>query len=191
LSAPPPRGSRAPRGRRAARARARPRSGRSACGLPRGRPPGASGDELHVDVRAGAREELTDRLPALVAEVAREVVHVHADELVAALGVHAATEAERIVERLVTVLERSVDRLAQDGGDLSQGRVAEVAARRVDAERQRQPGLEQPPLPEVEALLEVLVAEGELSLVDEQTRLGATGGDLRQDLVEGQHAVAH
>src|SRR5581483_2513552 len=178
LSAPPPRGSRAPRGRRAARARARPRSGRSACGLPRGRPPGASGDELHVDVRAGAREELTDRLPALVAEVAREVVHVHADELVAALGVHAATEAERIV-----------DRLAEDGGDLSQGRVAEVAARRVDAERQRQPGLEQPPLPEVEALLEVLVAEGELSLVDEQTRLGATGGDLRQDLVEGQDAV--
>ena len=121
---------------------------------------------------------------ALVAVVARQLVDVHVDEAVAALGVHAAAEAERVLERLLAMLERGVDRLAQDLRHVARRLLAEVAPHGVDAERKRQARFEQPPLAEVEALLEAFVAVGQLPLVDQQPRVRAARRDLRLDLVE-------
>ena len=67
--------------------------------------------------------------------------------------------------------------------------VAEVAADDVDAERQRQARLEQPPLAEVEALLQAFVPVGQLPFVDDQAGARTAGSDLVEDLVERQHAV--
>ena len=67
--------------------------------------------------------------------------------------------------------------------------LAEVAARDVDAERQRQPRLEEPPLAEIEDLHEPVVLERELALVDEQARVGAARRNLVRDLLERQLAV--
>ena len=72
--------------------------------------------------------------------------------------------------------------------DVAEDVVAEVAPRDVDAERQRQPGLEQPPLAEVEHLHEPVVLERELALVDQESGLGATRRDLLRDLVERELA---
>ena len=84
----------------------------------------------HSNLNAGVRplEQLAHRLPALVAVVVRQLVHVHVDEAVAARVVEAAAEAERVLERLVAVLERGVDRRAQDRGDLAHRGGAEVAS---------------------------------------------------------------
>ena len=53
------------------------------------------------------------------------------------------------------------------------GRRGDVAPRDVDAERQRQAGLEQPPLAEIEHLDEPFVFVGQLTLVDQEPRRGA------------------
>ena len=68
--------------------------------------------------------------------------------------------------------------------------VAEVAARDVDPERERQPGLEEPPLAEVDDLVQAVRPVGQLALVDEQPGLGAARRDLVDDLVERHLAVA-
>src|SRR5207244_10807909 len=73
------------------------------------------------------RQQLLDRLPPFVAVVACVLVDVHVDEAVAPRGIHAAAEAERILERLLAVLERGVDRLAQDVRHLSDCLLAETA----------------------------------------------------------------
>src|SRR6185503_2311809 len=51
-------------------------------------------------------------------------------------------------------------------------------------------GLEQPPLAEVDDLLQALALIGELALVDQQARIGAAGENLLADLVERDGAVA-
>src|SRR5207247_8994570 len=61
---------------------------------------------------------------------------------------------------------------------------ADIAACDVGAEWQRQPGLEQPPLAEVEELDEPEVRERELTLVDEKPGVCALRGDLVGDLLE-------
>ena len=65
----------------------------------------------------------------------------------------------------------------------------DVAARDVDAERQRQARLEQPPLAEVEHLVQADIGERELALVDQEAIVGAPGRDLVGDLLERQLAV--
>ena len=51
--------------------------------------------------------------------------------------------------------------------------VAEVAPRDVDPERERQAGLEEPPLAEVDDVVQAVLLVRELALVDEQPRLCA------------------
>ena len=65
----------------------------------------------------------------------------------------------------------------------------DVAARDVDAERQRQPRLEQPPLAEVEHLVQADVGERQLALVDQQAVVGPAGRNLVRDLLERKLAV--
>jgi hypothetical protein len=104
--------------------------------------------------RLGALQQLAHGLPALVAVVARQLVDVHADEAVGELGVEPAAELERVLHRLVAVVEPGLDRVAEHVGELEQVLGAEVAPRDVRAQRQRQPGLEQPPLAQVDDLLQ-------------------------------------
>ena len=117
------------------------------------------------------QQQLADRLAALVAVLAGELVHVHADEAVGQLEVEAAPELERVLHRLAPVVEPGLDRLAQDVGEVEQRVGPEVAAGDVRAERQRQPGLEQPPLAEVDDLLQPFGLVGELALVDQEAGL--------------------
>jgi hypothetical protein len=129
------------------------------------------------------------RTTALLTVVLRQLVHVHVDEAVTALGVHAAPEAEGVVECLVAMLEGDVDRLAQQPRDPAHDVVAEIAPGGVHAEGQGQPRLQQPPFPEVEAAFEPMVAIRQLPLVDEHAGLCAPCRDLLLDDVERQHAV--
>ena len=62
--------------------------------------------------------------------------------------------------------------------------VAQVLADDVAPQRQGEPGLLEPPLAEVDDLVQALVAVVELPLVDDQPGLDAALGDGRQDLVE-------
>src|SRR5439155_11351103 len=62
--------------------------------------------------------------------------------------------------------------------------VTEVAPRDVHAERERQPRLQQPPLAEVERLLEPDALERQLPLVDHEPRVAAAGAHLVEDPVE-------
>src|SRR5579864_3350314 len=129
-------------------------------------------------------EELAHGLTTFIAIVERELVHVHRDEAVATSVVEAPSEAERVVERIAAVVERGIDRRAQDLRDRPHRIRAEIAADGVHAEWERQPGLEQPPLAEVEALLEPGIGIRELTFVDQETDARAAGHDLVQDLVE-------
>src|SRR5438874_995295 len=153
-------------------------------------------DELDLDgLLVGAEllrpaQQLAHRLPAFLAVVAGELVHVHGDEAIGELGVQAAAELERVLHRLVAVVEPGLDRLAQNVRDVEQRARPEVATRDVRAERQRQPGVQQPPLAEVDDLLEPRIGVGQLALVDQQPRVGPAGDDLVHDPVERHLAVA-
>ena len=68
--------------------------------------------------------------------------------------------------------------------------LAEIAPGDVDAERQRQARLEQPPLAEIEHLVEAGLPVRQLALVDHEPGVGAAGRDLVEDLVELQLAVS-
>ena len=137
--------------------------------------------------RLAAAEQLGDGGSALLAVVLRQLVDVHLDEAVGDRLVDAAAELERVLERLVAVLEPAVDRLGEHLGEVVDA--VDVAARDVDAERQRQPRLEQPPLAEVEHLVQADVGERQLALVDQQAVVGPAGRDLVRDLLERQLAV--
>ena len=69
-------------------------------------------------------------------------------------------------------------------GDLVDQVVAQVLADDVAAQGQRQAGLLEPPLAEVDDLVQALVAVVELPLVDDQAGVDLALGDGREDLVE-------
>ena len=140
--------------------------------------------------RLAAAQELRDGLATLLPVVLRELVDIHRDEAVRDGGVDPAPELERVLQRLGAMVERALDRVGEHLREVAETR-ADVASRDDDAERQRQPGLEQPPLAEVEHLLQAVVLEGELALVNEQPCCRATRGDLLRDLLEGQLTVGN
>src|SRR5690349_14451978 len=116
--------------------------------------------------RFGAPQQLLHGLTPLVAVVLRQLVHVHPDEPVGEVRLEPAAELHRIRHRLTAVLEPGPDRLGENRRELGERPLAQVAPRDVCAQRQRQPGLEHPPLAEVEHLREPLGLVGELALVD-------------------------
>ena len=63
--------------------------------------------------------------------------------------------------------EPGPNRLGEHRGELPQRGVAQVSPSDVDPERQRQTRLEQPPLAEVDHLLQAFRLVGELAFVDE------------------------
>src|SRR5688572_23703971 len=58
-------------------------------------------------------EKEADRLPPAIAVVERPVVHVHPDERVGLAPVEAASEAHRMIERILAVVESVRDAFAQ------------------------------------------------------------------------------
>ncbi|CAN5808597.1 hypothetical protein BH20ACT14_BH20ACT14_18360 [soil metagenome] len=149
-------------------------------------------DEIDTD-RVGERpelltpaQELGHGLAALVAVVLCQLVHVHGHEPVRHRGVDPAPEPERVLEGFGPVVEPALDRLPQHVGDLREHLWSEVPPSDVDAERQRQPGLEEPPLAEVEHFCEAVILERELTFVDQEACMRSTGRDLLWNLVEGE-----
>src|SRR3954462_9437826 len=99
---------------------------------------------LAMSARAGTArsgnqlDELVDGAPALVAHLDAQVVDVHGDEAVERLGVEAAAQTGREAQRLLSIRQAGLDRLAEGvrrGGD---GLRREVAARGDDSEWERQ-----------------------------------------------------
>src|SRR5215470_17611122 len=66
--------------------------------------------------RRRALVERAQRVAATLAEVERQLVHVHVHELSAVRLVETAAEAERVLERLVLVVERVLDAGAEAVG---------------------------------------------------------------------------
>ena len=143
----------------------------------------STGRRVEAD-RLGAAEQLGHGLASLVAVVLGQLVDVHADEAVGEPLVETAPELHRVLHRLLAVVEPGADRFAQHLRQVVQHLLAEIAPRDVDAERQRQARLEQPPLAEVDRLLEAERRVRQLSLVDQQARVCAPLEHLVEDLVE-------
>ena len=85
------------------------------------------------------------------------------------------------------MLEGGVDRRAQHIGQ--QVETWHVAPHDVDSERQRHAALVEPPLAEVERLLEPRGRVRELSLVDQEPGVRASGAHLVEDPVERHFAI--
>src|ERR1051326_6410636 len=120
----------------------------------------SSRDEAELDRpvveprRRRAAEQLLDRLAPLVAVVLGQLVDVHADETVGEPLVETAAALHRVAHGLLAVVEPGADRLAEHLRKLVEFLLPEVPACDVDAERQRQSRLEQPPFAEVARLLQ-------------------------------------
>ena len=71
------------------------------------------------------------------------------------------------------MVEAGLDRLVQHPGELVQDVGTKIAPGDVDPERQRQTGLQQPPLAEVDGLPQALRLVGELTLVDQEPGIRA------------------
>ena len=80
----------------------------------------------------------------------------------------AAAELHRVRHRLAAIVETRPDRILEDGRQIGEHVVAEIAPRDVRAQRQRQARLQEPPLAEVEHLFQALVRVRELALVDDE-----------------------
>ena len=75
-------------------------------------------------------------------------------------------------------------------GEAVQVLLTEVPTSDVGAERKRQAGVEEPPLTEVDDLVQPVIAVRELSFVDQQPCVRAAGDNLVDDLVEGHFPEA-
>src|SRR5574341_152736 len=64
-----------------------------------------------------AIEEELNGAPAALAHLDRHLVHPHPDEAIGDARVHAAREAHRVLERLRSMRERVLDRLAHEPGE--------------------------------------------------------------------------
>ena len=106
-----------------------------------------------------AAEELGHRLPTLVAVVLGQLVHVHADEAVGEPGLEPAPELERVLERFLA-RRRARPRIdsRRTSDSVAERLLAQIPPRDVDPERQRQPGLEEPPLAQVDDRSETVPA---------------------------------
>src|SRR5438046_8174873 len=82
-----------------------------------------------------AQVEALQRPPSGLTHVERELVHVHVDERAAAGGIEAATERERVADRILLVVEGGLDAGAEALAGRPHQLGAEVAAHHVEAER--------------------------------------------------------
>src|SRR6266705_1235881 len=137
-----------------------------------------------------ATEQLGHRATAGRAIVHGVRVHVHPDELVRARRVEAPTVGLRVREGVRSVRETVLDARLQVPRDVLHEGGAKVSAYYVAAEREGQPGLPMPPFAQVGPEVESSVGIGELSLVDQEPRVGPAGGHIILDLVERDYDVA-
>src|ERR1700744_3594368 len=129
-------------------------------------------------------EELANRRAAVVAIVDGPLVHIHADEAVGEIGIEVARELHRVLQRSFAMIPRVLNALPQrvcgDELNIATQRTADGVA----TERQRKPGLLEPPDTQVKDLRQAVAAGGELTLVNDQACVKLTREDRRNDLVE-------
>ena len=118
-------------------------------------------------------EKFADRLPALVAVVLRQLVHVHPDEAVHEARVEVTPVLHRVGKCLCATREPGLDRLGQHFAELVQDLRPEIPPGHADPEWQGKACLEQPPLAEVDDAVKPLALVRELTLVDEEPRVRA------------------
>ena len=105
-------------------------------------------------------------------------------------GSRPAAELHRVRHRLAAIVETWSSIELEDGRQIGEHVVAEIAPRDVRAQRQRQARLQEPPLAEVEHLLQALVRVRELALVDDEADVRVACLHLVENLVERHLAVA-
>ncbi len=138
----------------------------------------------------GFLEELVHGFAAEVAVIEREVIDVHADELVRERDVHSACVLHAVHHRRAAMLQAVGDALAEDVAQFVAHLGREVLADDVAAERERDAAARAlPPFAKVENELEPLVGKGELALVDDETHVGLAGFHGIKDFVKGHHHV--
>src|SRR3989449_449892 len=140
---------------------------------------------------AGAREQLGHCLSADRAVVHSVCVDVHPDEPVDAGRVETAAVRRRVCEGLGAVGEAVLNAGLEIACDVAHQRVSQVAAHDVAAKWQRQAGLVVPPFAEIDPEVQPTIGIGELTLVNEDSRLRATRRHVLLDLIERHDDVTH
>ncbi len=102
---------------------------------------------------------------------------------------HVAGVTKGVTDRLVAMLQPVRDALFQDAGDGGHVSVAEATTDAIAAQRQRQVGFGLPPFAQVDDFAQIMIAVGELPLVDDQTSVSLTALYRVQDLVEHDDAM--
>src|SRR5688572_22088043 len=129
-------------------------------------------------------EKEADRLPPAIPVVESPVVHVHPDESVGLTAVETASEAHRMVQRVLPVVESVRNAFTQMPRDFLLEVARHVLPNDVSAEGKRKPGLLQPPRSHIGDQVQALVLVGELALVDQQTGVDVARVYGLFDLVE-------
>ena len=112
------------------------------------------------------------------------VIHVHADERVRSTALKAACVLHRVVEGTFSVLQAVRNAGSEMARDVACQRGAKVLSDDVTAERERQPGLGEPPFAHVGDEVQPAIGEGELALVDQQSEVDVAVLDGILDRVE-------
>src|SRR5205085_2928129 len=133
----------------------------------------------------GVRHQPLQAAASALAVRKREIVHVHADELVGPLFVEATAELLRVFDSLSPVRERVRDAIVQQLRYLADHLGPQVAPDDVAAERQREStGAIGPPLAEIDDLPQPVIGVRELAFVNQKAGIRFSGRDELLDLVE-------
>src|SRR5262249_24746800 len=132
---------------------------------------------------------LLDGLPAFVAIVEREVVHIHSNEPVDALRIEAAGELNRIRHRFFTMVEGVLNALPDVFADPLHHFLPQVALNHVAAERKRKTRFLPPPLAEVEHFVQSELAICQLAFVNQKTGFELAFLHFVQNFVERHDLV--
>ena len=114
-----------------------------------------------------ALQKFVNGLAAAFAIAQRPFVHVHADKFVGHLRFHVSRELHGVIDRGFAMIERIGHALMNGAPDLQANRSPERAPHGVPAQRQRQPGLLDPPLSQVDHLVQSHLRKIQLPLMNQ------------------------
>ena len=135
-------------------------------------------------------QQRLDRRASPRSEIERPVVHVHFHKRVRPLAIEVAAVFFGIRQGLLPMVEPVLNTLLQEIGHLAHGDRPQIAADGIAPQREREPCLGEPPLPQIDDQVETLVLKRELTFVNYQSGVGLPGGDDIQNLIEGMHFIA-
>ena len=117
--------------------------------------------------------------------IQRSLVHIHADKAAGQARIEIARKLHRVFQRLLAVVERVLNAVAQRLGDDLVLLRAQRAANRVSAQGQHQARSFLPPDAQVQNLMEAARSVGQLPFVNNEARLVLARQNLGNDLSKG------